>query len=52
MYMGYSLHANRYITKPVNLEKFLEVVREIETFWLSVVRVDEDSASPPDERIA
>ena len=40
MYMGYRLHANRFITKPVNLEKFIEIVREIETFWLSVVRVD------------
>ncbi|MGQ0536530.1 MAG: response regulator [Methanobacteriota archaeon] len=35
----YDLHANCYITKPVDLDRFLEVVRQIEDFWLSVVRL-------------
>lgn len=34
---SYQLHANCYITKPVNFDRFLEVVRSIEHFWLSVV---------------
>ncbi len=33
----YNLHANCYITKPVNLERFLDVVKSIDNFWLSVV---------------
>jgi chemotaxis family two-component system response regulator Rcp1 len=34
---SYKLHANCYITKPVDLEQFLRVVRSIEDFWLAVV---------------
>ena len=34
---AYDLHANCYISKPVDFEQFLEVVRSIETFWLFVV---------------
>ncbi|MGB7567382.1 MAG: response regulator [Chitinivibrionales bacterium] len=34
---SYQLHANCYITKPVNFERFIEVVQSIEHFWLSVV---------------
>ncbi|MDD5676136.1 MAG: response regulator [Chitinivibrionales bacterium] len=34
---SYELHANCYITKPVNFERFLQVVQSIEDFWLSVV---------------
>jgi CheY-like chemotaxis protein len=34
---SYQLHANCYVTKPVNFERFLEVVQSIESFWLSVV---------------
>ncbi len=34
---SYNLHANCYITKPVNLEQFLTVVKSIENFWLTVV---------------
>jgi chemotaxis family two-component system response regulator Rcp1 len=36
---AYQLHANCYITKPVNLQRFLEVVRAIEDFWLFVVKL-------------
>jgi CheY-like chemotaxis protein len=34
---SYNLHANCYITKPVDLDQFLEVVQSIENFWLTVV---------------
>ena len=34
---SYNLHANCYITKPVDLDQFLEVVKSIENFWLTVV---------------
>ncbi len=33
----YKLHANAYVTKPVDLNQFLQVVRTIEDFWLAVV---------------
>jgi two-component system, chemotaxis family, response regulator Rcp1 len=34
---SYELHANCYITKPVDLDKFIEIVQTIENFWLSIV---------------
>jgi CheY-like chemotaxis protein len=34
---SYELHANCYITKPVDFEQFLAVVKSIEQFWLTVV---------------
>ena len=36
---SYELHANCYITKPVDLDSFWRVVRSIEEFWLSIVRL-------------
>src|SRR6202045_2083052 len=36
---SYKLHANSYITKPVDLVGFLEVVKSIDSFWLSVVKL-------------
>jgi CheY-like chemotaxis protein len=36
---SYSLHANCYITKPVEFEKFLDTVKRIEDFWLSIVKL-------------
>jgi two-component system, chemotaxis family, response regulator Rcp1 len=35
----YKLHANCYITKPINLDRFVTVVRSIEDFWLGIVRL-------------
>lgn len=35
----YNLHANCYITKPVDLEQFITVVNYIEDFWLAIVRL-------------
>ena len=34
---SYDLHANCYVTKPVDLEKFIVVVKSIDRFWLTVV---------------
>ncbi len=34
---SYSLHANCYITKPVDLDQFIDVIKSIENFWLTVV---------------
>ena len=36
---SYLLHANCYITKPVRLDGFLTVVRSIDNFWLSLVKL-------------
>lgn len=33
----YKLHANCYVTKPVDFNQFAEVVRSIENFWFTVV---------------
>jgi two-component system, chemotaxis family, response regulator Rcp1 len=36
---SYRLQANCYITKPVDLDQFVKVIRTIDEFWLSVVRL-------------
>jgi two-component system, chemotaxis family, response regulator Rcp1 len=36
---SYNLHANCYITKPVDLEKFFKVIESIENFWLTIVKL-------------
>jgi chemotaxis family two-component system response regulator Rcp1 len=36
---SYDLHANCYITKPVALNQFISVVKSIEDFWLTVVKL-------------
>jgi CheY-like chemotaxis protein len=35
----YNLHANCYVTKPVDLEQFVTVVKSLEDFWLAIVRL-------------
>ena len=35
----YNLHANCYVTKPVDLEQFISVVRSVQHFWLSIVKL-------------
>ena len=42
---SYQLHANCYITKPVGLEGFLIVVKSIDNFWLSVVKLPHEVSS-------
>ena len=36
---SYSLHANAYVTKPVDFQRFIDVVRQIDDFFASVVRL-------------
>jgi CheY-like chemotaxis protein len=36
---SYSLHANAYVTKPVDFDRFIAVVRQIDEFFVSVVRL-------------
>jgi chemotaxis family two-component system response regulator Rcp1 len=36
---SYNLHANSYITKPVELSRFMEVVRSIGEYWLNIVKL-------------
>jgi chemotaxis family two-component system response regulator Rcp1 len=42
---SYQLHANCYITKPVDLDGFLSVVKSIDSFWLSVVKLPREIGS-------
>ena len=39
IFASYDLHANCYITKPVDLDEFIRVVRGIKDFWLSIVKL-------------
>ena len=36
---SYNLHANCYITKPIDLSQFMKVVRSVEDFWLTIVKL-------------
>lgn len=36
---SYNLYANAYVTKPVDLEQFMEVIKSIEDFWLTIVKL-------------
>ncbi len=40
----YDLHANCYITKPVDLDQFIKVVRSIEDFWFGIVKLPPNDA--------
>jgi chemotaxis family two-component system response regulator Rcp1 len=42
---SYRLHANCYITKPVDLDGFLKVIKSIDSFWLSVVKLPREVIS-------
>ena len=39
IYEAYNNHANCYITKPVDLDKFIDVIHTIEDFWISIVQL-------------
>jgi two-component system response regulator len=41
---AYGLHANSYVTKPVEFENFAGVIRSIEKFWFSVVTLPGERA--------
>jgi two-component system, chemotaxis family, response regulator Rcp1 len=36
---SYDLHANAYVTKPVDLDQFIKVIKAIEDFWLEIVKL-------------
>ncbi len=36
---SYNLHANCYVTKPIDLDQFIKVVKSIEEFWFSIVKL-------------
>jgi two-component system, chemotaxis family, response regulator Rcp1 len=36
---AYQMNANCYITKPVNIEQFIQIIQLISTFWLTVVKL-------------
>ena len=36
---AYDLHVNCYITKPIDLDQFIKVVRSVEDFWLTIVKL-------------
>ncbi len=42
---SYLLHANCFITKPVDLDGFLKVVKSIDNFWLSIVKLPHEGRS-------
>lgn len=46
---SYSLHANCYITKPVDLDQFIAVVKSIEEFWLGIVMLPVNGTSVPNQ---
>ena len=48
---SYDLYANCYITKPINLEQFITVVRSIEDFWLTIVKLPHDRQEMSDNPI-
>lgn len=37
VFASYNLHANCYITKPVDFNQFIQVVQQVDTFWVNVV---------------
>jgi chemotaxis family two-component system response regulator Rcp1 len=41
----YNLHANCFITKPIDLNQFIKVVKSIEEFWLTVVKLPPGESS-------
>ena len=43
---SYDLHANAYVTKPVDFNRFIEVVRQIDEFFVTVVKLP-GQATPP-----
>lgn len=39
IFRSYNLHANCYVTKPIDLSQFIKVIKSIENFWFSVVKL-------------
>ena len=47
---SYNLHANCYVTKPIDLNQFLKVVKSIEDFWLSIVALPPNGSEGPSRK--
>src|SRR6201992_3848597 len=43
---SYDLHANAYVTKPVDFARFIEVVRQIDAFFVTVVKLPSHRPNP------
>lgn len=43
---SYNLHANSYITKPVDFDQFIRVIKSIENFWLDIVKLPSKDNGP------
>jgi chemotaxis family two-component system response regulator Rcp1 len=41
---SYDLHVNCYVTKPVDMDRFIEVVKAIDSFWFTVVKLPDVDA--------
>jgi len=39
IFKSYNLHANCYVTKPIDLNQFIKVIKSIEEFWFSIVKL-------------
>jgi CheY-like chemotaxis protein len=39
IFKSYNLHANCYVTKPIDLNQFIKVIKSIEEFWHSIVKL-------------
>jgi chemotaxis family two-component system response regulator Rcp1 len=46
---SYDLHANCYITKPVDMDQFINVVKSVEKFWFTIVKLPPDGTPSSDE---
>jgi chemotaxis family two-component system response regulator Rcp1 len=44
---SYNLYANAYVTKPVDLEQFIDVIKAIEGFWLEIVKLPDGTDFGP-----
>jgi CheY-like chemotaxis protein len=45
IFESYNLHANCYITKPIDLHQFIRVIKAIEDFWLTIVQLPPKGAT-------
>jgi chemotaxis family two-component system response regulator Rcp1 len=45
IFKTYNLHVNCFITKPIDFEQFLKVIKSIEDFWLTIVQLPRNGSS-------
>ena len=46
---SYERHANSYITKPADMDEFMEVVRSVENFWFDIAKLPPRDPSATDD---